>query len=290
MTPLPATRSTSGPASLRQFDIPGAATVIGGLVALIYALGATERHGWGSASVLSALAVIAVLVTAFAFSPAADVRPSRPAAHMGGPDLVAGTAVMLGVTGILVGTVFLTSLHLQTTLGYSALRAGLGFLPFPFAITAGTVVARHALAHASPRAVAGTGLGLTAFGAALLSTADAASAYSTGVLPGLLILGLGVGGVFVPVSVTAMAGIPPQHAGMASGFLMTGHEVGAPLGVAVLSAVATSAGTMTSSAGVTAGFARGLVAAAVIAVVVAAVAVWRMPATPVSGPVGHLHH
>ena len=70
--------------------------------------------------------------------------------------------------------------------------------------------------------------------------------FATDLLPGLLVLGLGVGMVFVAVSVTAMAGIPAQHAGVASGFLMTGHEIGAALGVAVLSAVATTAGSLTT--------------------------------------------
>ena len=64
-----------------------------------------------------------------------------------------------------------------------------------------------------------------------------------GLLPGLLVLGVGIGLLFVAVSITAMAGIPGQHAGMASGFLMTGHEIGAALGVAVLAAVATAAVT-----------------------------------------------
>jgi hypothetical protein len=95
--------------------------------------------------------------------------------------------------------------------------------------------------------------------------------------------------VFVPVSVTAMAGIPPQHAGMASGFLMTGHEVGAALGVAVLSAVATTAGSLTSPAGIVAGFSRGFIAAAAIALAIAVVAVLRMPATRIAAVAGGMH-
>jgi hypothetical protein len=96
--------------------------------------------------------------------------------------------------------------------------------------------------------------------------------------------------VFVAVSVSAMAGIPAQHAGMASGFLMTGHEVGAALGVAALSAVATSAGVLTSQTGVVAGFSRGFVVAAAIAAVVAVVAFLRMPSTRVSGGAQlHMH-
>lgn len=121
--------------------------------------------------------------------------------------------------------------------------------------------------------------------AALLSTPSGDVHYATGLMPGLIAIGLGVGMVFVPVSVTAMAGIPASHAGVASGFLMTGHEVGAALGVAILSAVAATAGGLATLHGVVAGFSRGFLAAGVIALLVAAVAFWRMPSTRIeAGP------
>ena len=150
-------------------------------------------------------------------------------------------------------------------------------------------VARKLLARTSPRNIAATGLTLAATGAALLWTASGTAQFATNLLPGLLVLGLGVGMVFVAVSVTAMAGIPPQHAGMASGFLMTGHEVGAALGVAVLSAAPTTAGSLTSPAGAVAGFSRAFVAAAIVAVLLAVVAFVKMPSTHVTGGGGNLH-
>jgi len=175
-------------------------------------------------------------------------------------------------------------------LGYSALRAGVAFLPLAFAITAGTQLARHLLARTAPRTVAAAGMLLAAGGAALLSLgAGTAAHYVPDLLPGLVVLGVGVGMTFVPVSVSAMAGIPPQHAGLASGFLMTGHEIGAALGVAVLSAVATGAGSLTSQAGVAAAFGSGLAAAAGIGVAVAALAYLRMPTTAVAPGGGGMH-
>gem|GEM_PF-5197939 len=119
-------------------------------------------------------------------------------------------------------------------------------------------------------------------------TVSGTASFATNVLPGLLVLGLGVGMVFVSVSVTAMVGTPAQHAGMASGFLMSGHEVGAAQGVAVRSAVATTAGSLTSPAGVVAGFSRALVATAVGAVLLAVVAFAKMPSTRATGG-GNLH-
>jgi predicted MFS family arabinose efflux permease len=263
-------------------------TVIGGLAALMFALGGTAAHGWLSPRTLTALVASAMLLTAFIVIERRAARPLVPPHTWKVTSLVSGTTVMLGVTGLLVGTVFLCSVFFQTVLGFSALVAGLAFLPLALAITVGTHIAGRLAARLAPRTVAALGLVLAAAGAALLSTASGAARFAPDLLPGLLVLGLGAGMVFVAVSVSAMAGIPAQHAGMASGFLMTGHEVGAALGVAVLSAVATSAGSLTSPTGVVAGFSRGFVAAAVIAALVAVVAFVRMSSTPVTGS-GQLH-
>ncbi len=276
--------------SLNQFDLLGAATLIGSLAALIFALGATEQHGWLSARVLLSLTGSALLAAAFIALERRASSPLVPPHTWKVKSLVAGTTVMLGITGILVGTVFLTSIFVQTVMGYSAIRAGVAFVPFSLAITVGTVLAKHALAHATPRALAAIGLLLVAGGAVLLAQASTGADFAIDVLPGMLIIGLGVGMVFVPVSVTALAGIPPQHAGMASGFLMTGHEVGAALGVAIISAVASTAGSLASATGVVDGFPRGFLAAAGIALALAAFAYLRMPAVRAEDAAMHMHH
>ena len=275
--------------SLRDFDLPGALAVIAGLATLVYGISSTEAHGWWSARTVATLAVAAVLLVAFLRLERRAARPLFPPHVWKLQALVSGTVVMLGVTGILVGTVFLTSIFLQTVLGFSALETGLAFLPFALAITVGTVVARHLLGHLSPRVIATAGLLVTAAASVWISTAGAGAHLATDVLPGLVVLGFGVGLVFVPVSVTSMAGIPASHAGVASGFLMTGHEVGAALGVAILSAVASSAGTLATASGAADAFSAGFVGSAVMGVVVAAFALVRMPATRAAGGGGHLH-
>ncbi len=273
-----------------DFDLPGAVTVLAGLATLVYVLGETATHGWWSAFTLVGLAASLVLVVAFLKIEQRAAKPLFPPHVWKLRSLVSGTTVMLGVTGILVGAVFLASIFMQTVMGYSALRTGLAFLPFALAITAGTVVARHLMAHLSPRATAAAGLVLALAAALLLSTVPADARFAADLLPGLVGLGLGVGMVFVPVSVTSMTGIPDSHAGVASGFLMTGHEIGAALGVAVLSAVASTAGSLTTHDGAWHAFSRGFEAAAVIAGLFAIVALVRMPATRVEGGAGlHMH-
>jgi EmrB/QacA subfamily drug resistance transporter len=277
-------------ANLSQFDLLGGLTVIGGLATLMFGLASTSAHGWSSVRVLSAFVASAVLLTAFVRVERRAARPLVPPHTWKVTTLVSGTTVMLGVTALLVGTVFLTSVFLQTVLGFSALRAGVAFLPLAVAVAAGTHVAGKLLGRTAPRTIAAGGLGLATVGAVLLSMTGSGAHFASDLLPGMVVLGFGVGLVFVAVAVTAMAGIPAQHAGMASGFLMTGHEVGAALGVAILSAVATGAGSLTDPAGVVVGFSPAFVAAAVLTVLVGVVAWLRMPAARMTGaPAMHMH-
>jgi EmrB/QacA subfamily drug resistance transporter len=282
-------RDATARPDLAAFDLPGAVTVIAGLATLVYGLGGTATYGWWSLHTAAALAVTLVLLVGFLGLEKRAASPLFPPHVWKLESLVSGTGVMLGVTGILVGAVFLTSIFLQTVLGFSALQTGLAFLPFALALTVGTVLARHLLAHLSPRVVAAAGLLVAAGASVALSTLTSDAGYAGDVLPRLGALGLGVGMVFVPVSVTSMAGIPSSHAGVASGFLMTGHEIGAALGVAVLSAVASTAGTFSTPAGATDACARGFIAAAVIGAGVAAFAMLRMPREQAAGA-GNLHH
>jgi hypothetical protein len=254
----------------------------------MFGISGAETYGWMSVRTIAALAVAAVLLTGFIL---VERRSAQPLVHphtWSIKPLVSGTVVMLGVTGVLVGAVFLGSIFMQTVLDYSALEAGLAFLPLAAALVVGTHAAAHVAAHVAARMVAGLGLVIAGAGALLLSRAPGDSTYLADLLPGLLVLGLGTGMVFVAVSGSAMAGIPAQHAGMASGFMMTGHEVGAALGVAALSAIATSAGALTTATGAADAFSRGALAAAVIAAVLAAYAMVRMPATRGDSG-GHVH-
>jgi EmrB/QacA subfamily drug resistance transporter len=280
-----------GTASLRRFDLPGAALVIGGLSTLVLALSSTSTHGWTSGRTIGTFAGSTALLAGFAMWERRVSEPLFPVHVWKVRTLVSGTMVMLGITGILVGTVFLASILLQAQLGFTALQAGLGFLPFAFAITVGAVLARHAMAHVAPRVVALIGLVATGGAAALLAAVPSDASYAADMLPGLVALGIGVGLVFAPVSVTAMAGIPESHAGLASGFLMTGHEVGAALGVAVLSAAANAAGSLTDPTQVVDAFSRGMLVAGIAAGALAVFAWFRLPSMKLAGGAGmHMHH
>jgi MFS family permease len=179
---------------------------------------------------------------------------------------------MLGTTGILVGSFYLNTLYLQNVLGYSALKTGLSFLPLALVILAAAHLASHLLSHAGSRVVAVVGLVLTSVAALLLALAPDRASYLTNLLPGFLLLGAGVGLVFVAVTVTAMADVRHDQAGLASGIMTTAHELGAALGVAILAAVATSSGNQVS------GYGDAFFVAAAIAGVLAFVAAIVIPA------------
>ncbi len=272
-----------------RFDVLGAATLVTGLGALMFTLARTESHGWVSPWTAAGLAVAASAVAGFLRVERRASAPLIPPHTWKVTSLVWATAVMLGITGLLIGIIFLTSNFAQTTLGYSALTAGLAFLPLAAALVAGTHLAARAAGHLTGRVIATLGLVVVAGGALFLSRATSAASYGTDLLPGLVIAGLGSGVVFVAVSAAAMRDIAAQHAGLASGFLMTGHEIGAALGVAVLSAVATTAGPLTTPDGAAAAVAPGFMTAAGIAAALGVVALLRMPATRgTAGPI-HLH-
>ena len=136
-------KDRTAPASAAQFDLPGALTAIGGLTALMFGLAGTAVHGWLSARTLTALSLSAVLLAAFAIIERRVRRPLVAPHTWKVVTLIAGTTVMLGVTAILVGTVFLTSIFFQTVMGFSPLLAGIAFLPLALAITAGTPTAEQ---------------------------------------------------------------------------------------------------------------------------------------------------
>jgi EmrB/QacA subfamily drug resistance transporter len=272
----------------KRLDLPGGIAIVAGLGALVYGIESITSRGATSPITVAAFAACVILLTAFARIERRARTPLVPPHTWHIRSLVAGTATMAGVTAVLVGVIFLTSIFCQTVLGYSALRTGVALLPLALALTAGTHVARHLLARTSPRHVAAGGLVATAVGAFLLGHGTTHPGYLGGVLPGLVVLGIGSGLVFVAVFISASAGIPAEHAGTASGLIMTGHEIGAALGVAVLAAVAASAGSLSTIHGATAGAGRGFAVAGVVAVMVAALAVVTMSKS-VGAAAGHMH-
>jgi EmrB/QacA subfamily drug resistance transporter len=268
----------------RQLDLPGALSAVAGLVLLVYAIEGTGEHGLGSTRTLLLLALAGALLAAFLVVERRVPRPLLPPASWRIRSLVAGVGLMFGATGLLVGAFFLNSIYLQHALDASALETGLAFLPLTLVIGVGAHLASRLVSRVGSRALAVAGLGLMAGAALLLSGAPDDASYAADLLPGFLIMGLGVGFVFPAASVTTMSDVHEEGAGLASGLMTTGHEIGAAVGVAVLSAVATAGdGGTTSGSTLAAGYGDGFLVAAVLALILAAVALFAVPVVRPTG-------
>jgi EmrB/QacA subfamily drug resistance transporter len=261
----------------RNLDLPGGLLVVAGLGVLVFALAGTGTHGWGSARTIVLLILAAGLLAAFGVAERLAPRPLLPPSTWRSQPLVAGIAVMLGATGILVGAFFLNTLYLQDVLGASALTAGAEFLPMVLAIGLAAGLAAHLLPRAGARVLAVVGLAIMAGGGLLLAAATVGTGYVTGVLPGLLVLGLGIGLVFPAATVSAMTNVSAGQEGLASGMMTTAHEVGAALGVAVFAAVA-AGGQAAAGVGLASGYRHGFTVAAVVAAGLAIIALLAVPA------------
>lgn len=282
--PMPST-TAHDTIGIKRLDLPGALTLVTGLLALVYAVESTTSHGWGAAPTLIAAVTAVVLLGAFVVNERKVAAPIVPPATWRIRSLVSASVVMAGVTGAVVGAIFLSSLYLQQVLGASALVAGLEFLPLAAFITASAAVASKALPHLGARKLIVIGLVIAAAGALVLASIDADPSYVTDVLPGFALLGLGVGPMFVAISVAAMSDVPQEQSGMASGLLMTGHEIGAALGVAALTAIA---GDLTTQAGIVAGTQDAFLAIA-IGLAALLVPTALLPAHDPGGTAGHGH-
>jgi MFS family permease len=228
----------------RSLDLPGALTAIGGLVAIVYATSGAPAHGWSSPRTIGLLAAAVVLLVAFAFIERRQSQPLVPPAIWRERALMAGSAMIFGISAILVAAFFLLSLYMQDWLHWSALHSGASLLPFVAAIAVAVHLTSQLVSKWGSRPLIMAGVALVSVAAGLLAHAPAHAGYVTDLLPALVILGLGIGLAFPSASITAMSAVREESAGLASGISSTAHEIGGALGVAVLAAVAAGSSTI----------------------------------------------
>lgn len=224
-----------------SYDIPGAVSVTAGLVALVCGFTRAAQDGWASGPTLACLAVAVVLLGAFV---AIEMRTGHPLLPLrvildrnrGGSYL---SSFMAG-SGLFGMFLFLT-FYFQGTLGYSALKTGFAFLPFSAGIIVAATVSSKLLPRTGPRSLMTGGLAAATLGLAWLSQVGPHSAYAVHVLPAELLISLGMGLAFVPMSSTALLGVDHHDAGVASALVNTTQQIGASLGTALLNTVAASA-------------------------------------------------
>ncbi|MER8044941.1 MFS transporter [Streptomyces sp. NPDC094032] len=245
----PAVLKESRPADRPRLDVPGAVTVTGGLLALVYGLTAAGERGWSDPAVLASLAAAAVLLTAFPLVERRSAAPLVPVRVLRRRTVVWGNLAGLVAFATETSLVFLMTLHLQDVLGFSPLAAGLSFGVLGAGTVLGGVFAARFIGRFSARtALIAGGVLQAAATLSLTALGDDRGMYA------LLLAGTFAGGVgnmlaIVGFMVTATSGLPDAEQGMATGIATMTQQVGITLGTPVMSAVVVTSAALPDGIG-----------------------------------------
>ncbi|MGI9825392.1 MFS transporter [Agromyces sp. Marseille-Q5079] len=261
-----------------RYDLLGAVTVALGLGSLVYGFSLAEG-GWGQPSTITFLALGVVLLALFVWIETKVAQPLLPMRVVA--DRIRGGAFLIQAVGgsVMIGATLYLTFHLQIVLGMSPLSAGLASLPLPFAITLAAPVVTRLLARFGPRYLMIAGPLVVAAGLVWLSFITADGDYAVQVLPGMVLMGIGMAFVFVPLQNLALLGVAAHDAGAASATTNTAMQIGGSIGVSIFTAVYVAVSASSGAAGAdpatafTDGYGATFIAAAIGMVVASAIAI-----------------
>jgi EmrB/QacA subfamily drug resistance transporter len=258
-------------ASVKTFDLPGAVLVTAGLSSLVYAITQAGQDGWLAGRTIGFGVASLVLLAGFV---GWELRHPEPLMRFGllRTKTVAGANVAGFIMGTAMFSMFLMlTLYMQQVLGYSAMETGVAYLAVAGTAIIWSGVAAQLVTRVGVKPVLVSGMTFLTAGLIFFTQVSVGGSYVTDLLPGFLLIGVGIGFSFVPITIAALAGVEPAEAGLASGLINTSQQIGGALGIAALSTIATSrtgdavsAGTAVPSALVD-GFTDAFVAGAIIA-------------------------
>jgi len=225
---------------LGNFDAIGAVLVTGGMLMLVYALVRAPIAGWGSAQTIGLLAGAAVFLAAFVANERRQHEPLAPLSIFRINGLGYANVTQLVAFAGFLALFFYVTLYMQNVLGYSAIQTGLAYLPLCGIAVVGAGISSQLLGRVGTRPVIVAGALIGAAGLYLLSRIPVDGSYTADLLPGLLLVGLGIAALFVAVATAANAGVPADKAGLAAALLNSSQWLGGALGLAIFTAVATS--------------------------------------------------
>jgi EmrB/QacA subfamily drug resistance transporter len=222
----------------RAFDFGGAVTVTAALALLVYGLVEAPGAGWGSTQTIAVLGAAAALFGAFVAIERRSASPLVPFSIFRLRTLTGANVAGLLIGASLFSMFFFISLYMQNVLGYSAIKAGLSYLPLALSIIVAAGIASQLVTRIGFKPVLATGMVLITAGLAWFAQISADGGFVTDVLGPSLLAAFGLGFAFVPVTIAAVSGVGKREAGLASGLINTSQQVGGALGLAVLSTVA----------------------------------------------------
>jgi EmrB/QacA subfamily drug resistance transporter len=225
-------------AHVKRFDVPGGVLVTAGLSSLVYAITQAGREGWLASSTLVFFAASLALLAGFV---AWELRHAEPLMRFG----ILRTRTLSGanVAGLILGTAtfsmfLMLTLYMQQVLGFSAMKTGLAYLAVAGTAIIWSAVAAQLVTRVGVKPVLVVGMTALTAGLVYFTQVSVGGSYVTDLLPGFLLVGLGLGFSFVPISIAALAGVQPAEAGLASGLINTSQQIGGALGIAALSTIA----------------------------------------------------
>jgi EmrB/QacA subfamily drug resistance transporter len=224
-----------------RYDIPGAVTSTLGLVSLVYGITQAGERGWSDQTTLMWFGAAVALLSAFFLIESRTSHPLLPMNIILNRNRGASYLTSFIVGAGLFGMFLFLAYFFQGILQYSPIKAGLLFLPFSVGVGISAGIASQALPRFGPRYVSFVGLIMATVGMLLLTQLEPTSAYVSDILPALMVLSLGMGLVFVPISATALFGVGNHDAGVASAVLNTAQQIGGALGTAFLNTIAVTA-------------------------------------------------
>ena len=224
----------------KHFDTAGAVTVTGSLMLLVYGLTQSTNAGWASLQTIGVLAGSAVLMAAFLAIELRSRSPLVPLGFFRRRTPTGANIVGLGLGTTVFGMFFLLSLYMQQVLGFSAMQTGAAYLAIALTAVVSSGVSQALVTRIGVKPVLATGMSLLAGGLLYFTQVSPQGSYLGDLLPGFLLVGVGLGFSFVPVSIAALAGIGDREAGLASGLINTTQQVGGALGLAVLATISTT--------------------------------------------------
>jgi EmrB/QacA subfamily drug resistance transporter len=226
--------------TVKSFDAFGAVLVTGGLVSLVYAITQSGTYGWSSARTIGVIAAGVALLAAFGWW---ERRHPEPLMRFG--ILRTKTVAGANVGGLILGTAtfslfLMLTLYMQQVLGYSPMKTGAAYLAVAGSAILWSGVAAQLVNRIGVKPVLVTGMVALTAGLVYFTQVSVHGTYVSDLLPGFLLVGVGLGFSFVPISIAALAGVRPAEAGLASGLFNTTQQIGGALGIALLSTIATS--------------------------------------------------
>jgi EmrB/QacA subfamily drug resistance transporter len=263
---------------IRNVDVLGAILPTAGALLLVYALVNAPSTGWGTARTIAELAGAILLIGAFVANELRRSEPLFPLTIFQIKGLAAADATQVIAQAGFYSLFFFITLYMQNILGLSPIEAGAAYIPVTLGVGISSGVSTQLLPRIGSRPLIVAGALIGALGVFLLSRIPSHGTYLADVLPGLVVMALGLGAVFVGVQNAANAGVPPEQAGLAAALITASATLGGALGLAIFSAIATShthdllAAHVARPEALTSGFAHALTACSLFLLAAAAIA------------------